>query len=106
MQGNCKYLIILCAGTSGSELDEYEDEDDPGYLRLDVVGQEAALGCECGAQGACVHPPPFVVCPSLLLAAPASRRHAAQTSAAPLARPLCSDHRWRPPPCLQLSWTR
>ena len=32
---------------STSDLDEYDDDDDPGFLRLDVVGQEAALGCEC-----------------------------------------------------------
>lgn len=33
-------------GGSSSDVDEYDDDDDPGFLRLDVVGQEAALGCE------------------------------------------------------------
>ena len=28
-------------------MDEYEDDEDPGFQRMDVVGQEAALGCKC-----------------------------------------------------------
>lgn len=31
---------------AASDLDEYENDDDPGFQRMDVVGQEAALGRE------------------------------------------------------------
>ncbi|KAL4445000.1 hypothetical protein ABPG77_004050 [Micractinium sp. CCAP 211/92] len=33
-------------GGGTGDADEYDDDDDPGFLRLDVVGQEAALGVE------------------------------------------------------------
>lgn len=38
---------------AASDLDEYENEDDPGYQRMDVVGQEAALGRELLKTGPC-----------------------------------------------------
>jgi hypothetical protein len=38
---------IVSASGTGASGDEYEGDDDPGYWRLDIPGQEAALGCEC-----------------------------------------------------------
>lgn len=38
---------------SSQDLDEYDDEDDPGYYRMDIAGQEGALGLEAG------RPPPM-----------------------------------------------
>ena len=54
-------LPVACAIlTAASELDEYENDDDPGYQRMDVVGQEAALGRESTLQGHPSDGQPFV----------------------------------------------
>lgn len=57
---------------AASDLDEYENEDDPGYQRMDVVGQEAALGRELLKRDRAHHPIPSVPCALLRLLAPHS----------------------------------
>jgi hypothetical protein len=46
----CTSSVAVDGGRApgSGEVDEYDDDDDPGYVRMDVVGQEAALGRESG----------------------------------------------------------
>ncbi|KAL4424107.1 hypothetical protein ABPG75_001408 [Micractinium tetrahymenae] len=67
-------------GGASSDADEYEDDDDPGFLRLDVVGQEAALGFELDqlSDTSGTREQPYYQLPQLTeqAAVPAHARHA------------------------------
>ena len=106
--------------TAASELDEYDNDDDPGYQRMDVVGQEATLGREyhvtpslwraCSSDSGCV------ACSEAAAAAPRDLRRAApgwlrseRLVSSPLALQFtqCVAHtRMLSLPHAQWSWTR